>query len=276
MKTKKDNFIYRNFKLGIEYIKNSKKYIWFSSALFLCLIIFGYLFPFLFTQEIINYIQQLIKQTQDLNGFELITFITNNNIWSSFSGLFLGAFFGIIPFSVIVLNGYVLGFVINKTVSVEGIFSLWKLFPHGIFEIPAIMISVGLGLKLGTFLFYEKNKTKGILALFIFLISSLFSLMILSLIISVFAGTSDPVILQNFYENLMKNYSFVFLISLIIISSISLCLFISLKIFSKKEKQSIMVNFKSNIINSIRVFIFIIIPLLIIAGIIEGTLIWIL
>lgn len=273
---KKGSLVYKNFKLSINYIKESKKYIWFSVFLFLFFIIFGSLFPIFFTKEILNYIQQLLKQTQGLNAFELITFIANNNIWSAFSGLFLGIFFGIIPLSIIIMNGYVIGFVINKTISVESILSLWRLFPHGIFEIPAIIISVSLGLKLGTFLFYEKNKTKGVLALFIFLISSLFSLMILSLIISIFAGTSDPALIQSFYENLMKNSFLVFLISLIIISLLILCLFISLKIFSKKEKQFIMTNFKFNIINSIRVFILIIIPLLIIAGIIEGLLIWML
>ena len=36
---------------------------------------------------------------------------------------------------------------------------LWRIFPHGIFELPAVFISLGLGLKLGTFIF-QRNKLK--------------------------------------------------------------------------------------------------------------------
>jgi len=35
--------------------------------------------------------------------------------------------------------------------------TLWKLFPHGIFELPAVFISLALGMKLGTFIFQKKK-----------------------------------------------------------------------------------------------------------------------
>lgn len=205
MKKKQDNFIYKNFKSGLKYIKESKNYVWFSVYLFIFFILLGYILPVFFREQILKYIEALIKQTDGLNVFELIGFIINNNIWSAFSGLVFGILLGIIPLSVIIVNGYVLGFVANKVVAVEGVSSLWRLLPHGIFEIPAIIISVGLGLKLGGYWFYSKEKAKGFLAALVFFVCFIFSFMVLSLIISLFAGTSNPVALQNFYQEIMKN-----------------------------------------------------------------------
>ena len=93
---KKDNnnFVYRNFKSGIKYILDSRSYILFSTCLFLLIIILGFAFPVFFTEEIFNYIQQFVRETENLGGFQMIAFIINNNVWSSFFGLFLGFFLG--------------------------------------------------------------------------------------------------------------------------------------------------------------------------------------
>lgn len=192
---KTDNFLYENFKLALAYLKESKKYVWVSFILFIITAVFGYFFPIFFKEEVIRVIENLVDQTAGLNSFQLIAFIINNNMTSSFYGLILGIFLGIIPIGIIIVNGYVLGFVANKAVDGEGILVLWKLFPHGIFEIPAVMISIGLGLRLGMFLLVYHKKGKG----------------------------------KEFFKQ---------------------------------------------IINSLRVFFLIVIPLLVIAGIIEGSLIW--
>ena len=60
---------------------------------------------------------------------------------------------------VAVINGYLLGFVASIAVNSNGIGSLWRILPYGIFELPAVFISLGLGLKFGTFL-RQKNKGK--------------------------------------------------------------------------------------------------------------------
>jgi stage II sporulation protein M len=155
---KKENFIYGNFKQGLDYIKESKRYIWFAFILFLIFAVVGYLFPSLFEEEILKFIEELIAKTEGMSAVELIGFIFMNNLWSSFLPLFLGIVFGIFPIIALVANGYVLGFVANKTIAIEGPLVLWRLLPHGIFEIPAVMISMGLGLKLGSYLFVRNKK----------------------------------------------------------------------------------------------------------------------
>jgi stage II sporulation protein M len=229
---KKDNFLTGNFKCSLAYLKKSKSYIWFSFILFLVIALSGYFFPVFFKEEVMELVKNLINQTEGLNGIELILFIINNNMTSSFYGLILGLALGIIPIGVILINGYVLGFVANKAVATGGIFILWKLFPHGIFEIPAVMISLGIGIKLGVslirdlVLFYNPKAKK----------SFLYSSVIISMLLAII---SFPVI---------------FIITLL----------------NKHLRTKLFLN----LIESIRVFFLIVIPLLIIAGIIEGSLIW--
>lgn len=156
-----NKFVYTSFKLSLKYLKEIKNYIWFVLVLFCCVGVFGYLFPVFFEEQILKLIEDLIKQTEGLGVFGLIRFIFVNNLRSSFFAMLFGIFFGILPFVVIVVNGYVLGFVANKTVSSEGFLVLWRLLPHGIFELPAVLISIAIGLKLGMFLFVYRGRKKG-------------------------------------------------------------------------------------------------------------------
>jgi len=88
---------------------------------------------------------------------ELVSFIFFNNLQSSFLGMIFGFFLGIFSVITIVVNGYLLGFVSARVVQEGGVFVLWRLLPHGVFELPALFISMGLGLKLGMFVFYKKR-----------------------------------------------------------------------------------------------------------------------
>ena len=155
-----NNYVYSNFKFGLQYIKNLKNYCLIILFLFLLISFFGFFFPYFFKEQIIKLITELLEKTKDLGPLELISFIIANNIKSAFFGMIFGVFFGIISLGVVVINGYVLGFVIKETVSLEGFSVLFRLVPHGIFELPAVIISLALGLKLGMFLFIYKGKNK--------------------------------------------------------------------------------------------------------------------
>lgn len=155
-----DNYVYSSFKFGIQCIKSLKNYIWFVLLLFLLISVFGFIFPYFFKEQIIKLITDLLKQTENLSTLELISFIIANNMKSAFFGMIFGIFFGIVSLVVAVVNGYVLGFVAKESVSIGGFSILFRLIPHGIFEIPAVIISLALGLKLGMFLFVYKGKDK--------------------------------------------------------------------------------------------------------------------
>src|SRR3990167_3251764 len=111
---KSGNWIYSNFKISLEYLKESKNYILFAFLLFLVSVSFGLAFPSLFEKQVLKVVEELVKETQDLGTLELISFIIFNNMKSAFFGLIFGAVFGFIPFLITIVNGYVLGFFMKE------------------------------------------------------------------------------------------------------------------------------------------------------------------
>lgn len=84
--------------------------------------------------------------------WSFFTFIFLNNAIKSVVVIFLGAVFGIIPFIFLMMNGVVLGWVVTMAASQGAdMFELIVrgLLPHGIIEIPAIVIASGYGLQFG-------------------------------------------------------------------------------------------------------------------------------
>ena len=234
MKKKKEkNFFVRNYSQSWDFIKESKNFIYVTILVFFITFLFGFFFslPELITNQILEFIQELLEKTKGMSQFELTRLVFLNNIKSSFVVLVFGMVLGIYPVMATIANGFILGFVASIAVGSEGFFVLWRIFPHGIFELPAIFISFGLGLKLGLWLimgpikFYWKEN-KLVLILFILFY------------------------LPTFILTLIYNHR-----------------------FRSKMKKSFL-EFKLNFMNSLKVFLFIILPLLIIAAIIEGGLIF--
>lgn len=141
------------------FLKESKNYIYIIIGIFFAFFLIGLFIPAPeeLSQQIMDFIKELIEQTKGMNWLELFLFIFLNNLKASLMGLVLGIFLGIFPILFAIANGYLIGFVSLISIKEEGIITLWKLFPHGIFELPAVFISLGLGIKLGTFIFKKKK-----------------------------------------------------------------------------------------------------------------------
>lgn len=156
---KKNFFIKEQYKQSWKFILDSRNFIYSIIGIFFAFSIIGFLVipPEYISKQIIEFIKQLLEKTENLGQLGLISFIFFNNVQSSFIGMLFGIFLGISPVVVSIANGYLLGFVANLSVGAEGISSLLRLFPHGILELPAIFISLGLGLKIGSFIFKEKR-----------------------------------------------------------------------------------------------------------------------
>ncbi len=158
-KIKKSVFA-ENYKKSWEYIKESKKFILIIVGIFFIFALVGFFVPApnYVSGLISSYVKEIVNEASGLSWLQLVSFIFFNNLKSSFFGLVFGIFFGILPSLLALANGYILGFVSNESVKTNGLLILWKLFPHGIFELPAVFISLGLGLKLASKLFEKKGK----------------------------------------------------------------------------------------------------------------------
>lgn len=185
MKKKKtiQNKISQEYKESFNFIKETKKFIFAIIIIFIIFSFIGFFVPASpeIENQIISFIQELIEKTKDMSQTELISFIFTNNIQSSFFGMIFGILLGIFPIITSIINGYLLGYIAAIATNTEGILSLWRILPHGIFELPAIFISLGLGLKLSTFIF-QKEKLKSLKINFIKSIKT-FILIIIPLLI---------------------------------------------------------------------------------------------
>lgn len=162
MKKKKRGFqIEKEFSLALDFIKEIKNFIWVVSGIFIFFAILGFFIPLPeeIATELLKYFEELVMQTQGYGELEMVLFLFNNNVIVAFFGVVLGTFFGIFPFVNSIINGFVLGYAARIATNEVGIWVLWRLFPHGIFELPALVISLALGLKISTFI-VQKNKSK--------------------------------------------------------------------------------------------------------------------
>jgi stage II sporulation protein M len=228
---KTKNFFIENYRKSWEYIKESRNFIYTILIIFLLFAFLGAFVPVpeFLEQQILEFIEELLRRTAEMSQGELMSFIFLNNLQSSFFGMILGIALGIFSAINSIFNGYILGFVSSRAVYEEGIFVLWRLLPHGIFELPALFLSLGLGLKLGFPFIYKYfkyyKKRKNIFALLTGILLFPFPI-ILTLILN-----------KNLRKYQLKDLLF-------------------------------------KVSNSLRIFLFVILPFLLIAAIIEGCLIF--
>ncbi len=149
----------RIYKECFNYLRKLKNYFYIIIIIFLFAMFLGYFFPYPLEDELRKIIEKLIEETKGMNIFELAIFIISNNITTSFIALIFGILIGIVPIIMNFFNGYFLGFVLSKSIDVFGYQVIMRLFPHGIFELPAFFISIALGLKLGMFIFTKNKKS---------------------------------------------------------------------------------------------------------------------
>ena len=147
------------WKESIVYLKTTLTFIYIMIAVFFisAFIAFSFSEQFSFFDELLR---ELTSKIEGKNIFELIWFIFQNNVSSAFVAMIFGIILGIMPIANALINGALLGYVYSLASSEGGFRVIVYLLPHGIFELPAVFIALGLGLKWGMFIFAGKGKRK--------------------------------------------------------------------------------------------------------------------
>jgi stage II sporulation protein M len=95
-------------------------------------------------------------QQSDNPTLAFMIFIFLNNAIKSIFIIYIGAILGIIPIFFLVMNGMVVGFLLQHVAQTNGTGDMFQvvlgLLPHGIIEIPAIVIACAYGMKFGVLL----------------------------------------------------------------------------------------------------------------------------
>lgn len=117
----------------------------FLLAIFLISAYIGYLF----NGDVVEEIFKEFGSIANLDPISLFVVIFLNNSLKSLLAILLGFFFGIFPIFFVSVNGYILGAVFSIKKDLGLIKLLLAILPHGIIEIPAILIASSYGVHLG-------------------------------------------------------------------------------------------------------------------------------
>jgi len=170
-KKEKDTF-FRKFHNEVESSWNTVKkvdnYIAIVSGLFIFLFAVGFVFPYVVPAEVLEpvleqireYIEEILAETEGFGFVDMWWFIFSNNVGVGFSAILFGFILGIVPLFLLLINGLSIGLISSLVAREAGLISLWRLLPHGVFEIPAIIISLAIGIRFGSFIFYRNRWSK--------------------------------------------------------------------------------------------------------------------
>lgn len=160
---KKEFNLKSQYRMAYLYLKESDNYIAMVIGIFAFLFMIGFVYFYIAPKDgiepvlviIQSWVNSILEKTEGLGFIGLWKFIfLNNSIIASIS-VFSGFFLSFLPALLLISNSLFLGLVSGLVYSFTGISTFWKLLPHGIFELPAIFISIALGIRFGTFIFYK-------------------------------------------------------------------------------------------------------------------------
>lgn len=194
-------------------LKQNKPWLVFSTVIFFgSTLLLGLLTSF-FPQEVEQLYQAYFQELEQIGG-EIFTaaplwgtvMLLGNNFVTALLMILTGIFIGLPTFFILLINGGALG-VLATILSLEGInpvpFYFFGVVPHGIFEIPAILIAGGIGLKIGSQIIRppsgmnRRTSLKNNFFLGIQLMPAIFLLLLIAAVIEI---TITPVLLSQVAE----------------------------------------------------------------------------
>jgi len=126
-----------------------RKYVFWSTALFAFSLLLGYVISF-YNPSLLDTLMASVNLPEPGPPFEFAVLIFINNAQIAGMLVFLGFIFALLPILILFVNGMFVGVVSESVLRTESLaFLLVGLLPHGIIEIPLILISAGLGIKMG-------------------------------------------------------------------------------------------------------------------------------
>ena len=137
----------------IEYLYSLKKYILTMLIVFIFSLIIGLVVsaknPGL-SETYLNNFEDSFSWIKTLNPLLIMFIIFLNNAIKSLLALILGIGFGIVPILFVAGNGVILSILADVVSKQHGVlFVVAATLPHGIIEVPMVLISSGIGLRLG-------------------------------------------------------------------------------------------------------------------------------
>jgi len=153
-----------------EYIFSLRNLILFASFVFVAAIFLGYFLAkdlpeemrIVFRpvedledlEEMLEPVEEMLELLAEMPPLVQFLVVFLNNSLTAFLAIVLGVIFGIFPFLVLVLNGLLVGVVVYFAQMVKDWWTILALIlPHGIIEVPAVILACATGFKLSKIVF---------------------------------------------------------------------------------------------------------------------------
>lgn len=145
--------------MGKGYFHSLRYSFLLSLLLFLISVYAGYSLSEWFPVSMLEMLREIFVGIEEWHPFWLMIFIFLNNSVKSFLVILLGFTLGIVPLLFVAINGFILGLISFEVVKLSGLpFALAATLPHGVIEIPLVLLSSAIGIRIG----YETvNKIRG-------------------------------------------------------------------------------------------------------------------
>ncbi|MCG0274748.1 MAG: stage II sporulation protein M [Thermosediminibacteraceae bacterium] len=156
-------------KAVLNSFKGKGKYVLFAILFFACgIVLGGALFwqnPQFFLvnlDKILGNILKISEAAEKANKLYLAWLIFQNNARALLIMIFGGIILGLVPLFALLFNGFIVGLVLSlnfysgKSLS----FFLAAMLPHGVLELPAILVGAAFGLKTGAELLLPRGESR--------------------------------------------------------------------------------------------------------------------
>ncbi|EGK09789.1 stage II sporulation protein M [Kroppenstedtia eburnea] len=147
----------------LEAIRAEKKLITIASLLFILSIVSGYVASgpageWLKQAGVWDQFMQKAKTIgQNPGWLDTFGLIFMNNLFASMTMIGTGLFFGFYPIMGLVFNGVLVGVILGTVAEQSGVHPLTlfitQILPHGILELPAVILATAYGIRLGILVF---------------------------------------------------------------------------------------------------------------------------
>lgn len=144
-----------NFRQLLRYSRGMKHYFIATALVFVVGVILGYGYSDQFTV----YLESQLKGLEGIAGFIngkdhpqlwMFLLIFLNNAYYTLIVIYLGIMFGVLPLFLLLTNGMALGYIFATRIPDQAVAFFFRgILPHGIIEIPIIIIASAFGLKFG-------------------------------------------------------------------------------------------------------------------------------
>ena len=152
-----------SIKDDLAYLKSIRIFIGLSVFIFGLTTVMGYYAAAIDPELASNWTKELemLKWILDQPPILIMIIIFLKNLLASAMAMLLGLGLGLIPLMVVTSNGFLLGIVGYAAVQKAGfLFLAAGILPHGIIELPVVLVSIAIGFRLGYLLALTLAKEK--------------------------------------------------------------------------------------------------------------------